>query len=228
MIATRMDTFERRMTPSLLKIGGRVKVEVHLADPPVVLHTSVRLCDSHVIELDAPVVQGKRMGVLPGTQITVTEVSPNGLLLVETDVIQVRTKPLPVWDLRIPGLEKIRHIQRRRADRYEVDLHLRWKKREDESWPAHSLLHMVNVSTFGAFVAMPVELETGEEIIIDLTSLILVGGNTSLQHRITPRCKVVRCTTGPMSCYGLTFENLDRVAVRYLDEAIRRLKSKRV
>ncbi len=217
-----------RKTSSLFRAGTRVKVEVQISDPPVVLYTSVRSCDNRIIELDAPIVKGKRVGVLPETRVTVTEISSSGLMLAETEVSMVRTRPLPVWVLNVPGLEGIRHIQRRREERYEVDLHLRWKKPSETGWPAHPLLHMVNVNTLGAYVAMPADLEVGEEIIIDLTPLIQVGGNTSITHRISPRCKVVRSATGPLPCYGVTFENLERLEKGFLTQGIRRLKSKMV
>jgi hypothetical protein len=228
IIPSRMTLLEKQSANSLFKIGGRVKVEVHIADPPIVLHTSVRNCDSREIELDAPVVQGKRVGVLPETQITLTQTSSSGLMLVDTSVIQVRPKPSPVWVLRAPGFDGIRLIQRRHEERYEVDLHLHWKKRDVTGWPEDLLLQMVNVNKQGAFVSIPVELEVGEEIIIDLTPLIRVGGNPSVTQRIAPRCKVVRHASGPNQCYGLTFENLDRIEKGFLSEGIRRLKGRKV
>ena len=210
----------------LLKPGTRVKVEVYISDTPVVLHTSVRSCDSQTIELDAPVVQGKKVGVPPDTKVTMTETSSGGLLLVETEVVQVRTKPIPVWELRVPSINAIRKIQRRIEERYEVDLHLRWKRRDDFGWPESALLHMINVNASGALVSAPVELQVGDEIIIDLTPLIRVGGDPNVGHRISPRCKIVRRTSKNGQCYGLTFENLDRMEKIHLSEAIRRLKSR--
>jgi len=228
IISAAMDTLQIRKTSTLLKPGTRIKVEVHVTEPPVVLHTFVRHCDNRIIELDAPSVQGKRMGVLPETRVTLKETSTSGLLLADTEVLEVRTKPLPVWVLRVPGLEDIRHIQRRREERYEADLHLRWKMRDETGWPEKPLLLLVNVNTYGAFVAVPADLEVGEEIIIDLTPLIQIGGNPHIKQRITPRCKVVRCAAGPVQRYGVTFENLERLEKRFLAEGIRRLKSQRV
>ena len=228
IIGAGMDTLKTRKPSTLLKPGTRIKIEVHVSEPPVVLYTSVRNCDNRIIELDVPVAHGKRMGVLPETQVTLTETSTSGLLLAETEVLEVKTRPLPVWVLRLPGLESIRHIQRRREERYEVDLHLRWKLRDETGWPEKPLLLLVNVNTYGAFVAVPAELEVGEEIIIDLTPLIQIGGNPHIKQRISPRCKVVRCVSGPVQRYGVTFENLERLEKRFLAEGIRRLKSQRV
>lgn len=225
-----MGTPEKRPTTELFKPGTRVKVEVHISDPPVMLHTSVRSCDIQMIELDAPVVKGTRLGVLPQTHVTVTETSPTGLILIDTNVLQVNTKPLPVWVLHMPGLEDIRHIQRRREVRYEVDLHLRWKRREETNWPDQQLLHMINVNTFGAFVAIQSDLEVGSEIVVDLTPLIQIGGNPLANYRITPRSKIIRRAKEQSmnQGYGVTFENLERLEKGFLLEGIRRLKSRMV
>jgi c-di-GMP-binding flagellar brake protein YcgR len=228
IIPNKMTLLEKQSANSLFKIGGRVKVEVHISDPPIVLHASVRNCDSREIVLDAPVVRGKRVGVLPETQITLTQTSSSGLMLVETRVIQVRPKPLPVWVLRAPGFDGIRLIQRRREERFEVDLHLHWKMRDVTGWPEDHLLQLVNVNTTGAFISVPAELEVGEEIIIDLTPLIRIGGNPSATQRIAPRCKLVRRASGPNQCYGVIFENLERMEKSFLNEGIRRLKGRKV
>lgn len=210
----------------LIKPGKRVKVEIHLGEPPVSLFTLVRMCDSQQIQLDAPTIKGKKAAVPAGTQVVLVESSREGLLIVESQVREVSTQPLPVWIIPIPGLEKIQRIQRRRNERFLVDLHVRWKKRDDREFrPDH--LHMIDINPQGAYAMIPENMEVGDEFYVDLTPLIQISGQP-ISQRISPLCKIVRKVMASGEGYGFTFSGMEREVKSLLNESIRRLKSKAV
>ncbi|MCG3195807.1 MAG: PilZ domain-containing protein [Candidatus Omnitrophica bacterium] len=211
----------------LVKPGSRVKVEVDIGDPKPIFHTVVRSCDPRAIELAAPTVNGKKVGVASGTKVTLIEVSSTGLLFIETLVEEVKSQPQALWLLKFPTLESIRRIQRRREARYEVDVHVRWKKSPDARDFEIDPLHVVNINTMGALVTTEKQLLIGEDILLDLSPLVQVGGTLTGQ-KVLARSKVVRQVGDSGRVFGVSFEALDRLQRSSLNEAIRRLKSRQV
>ncbi|KXK39703.1 MAG: hypothetical protein UZ16_OP3001000315 [Candidatus Hinthialibacteria bacterium OLB16] len=208
----------------LIKPGTRVKIEIRFGEQPIILYSLVRMCDAQRIEIDAPTVKGKRAAVPVETPIVLVESSREGLLIIESHVQEVLTRPLPVWLIPIPRLEMIRRIQRRREERYLVDLHLRWKRREDREY-RKDLMHIIDINSQGAFATLPESMELESEFFLDLTPLVQIGGR-SISQRVSPVCKVVRKASGPGEGYGITFTGMEREIKTLLNEAIRRLKSK--
>lgn len=211
----------------LVKPGSRVKVEVDIGDPRPIFHTVVRGCDPGVFELAAPTVNGKRVGVPTGTKVTVIEVSSSGLLFIETLVEEVKSQPQALWLLKSPTLESIRRIQRRREARYEVDIHVRWKACPEAKDFEVGLLHVVNINTMGALITSEKPLAIGEEILLDLSPLVQVGGTASGQ-KVLVRARIVRQVGEAGRVYGVLFEGLDRRERSGLNEAIRLLKGRQV
>jgi c-di-GMP-binding flagellar brake protein YcgR len=210
----------------LLQPGSRVRVEVYIKDPPLVFTSTVRSSGSDSFEISAPSIGGKRIGVPPDTRVTVIESSHSGLLILDTDVEGIHTKPETVWVIRIPDLEGIRRIQRRREPRYEIDLHVRWKTLEDKNFENEAPVHIININSNGALLIIEhPPLDVHDAIHIDLTPLIQVGGRLEGQKTITG-CKVVRIAREGGKVYGVTFDNLERMEKVHLMDAIRRLKSR--
>ena len=209
----------------LLKPGSRIKMEVYLRDPPVVFHSTVKNCDVKTIEIVAPIVNGKRVAVPPNTGVTLVETSPGGLLRLDTSVQDVKTKPQALWVVQTPGIEGIHKIQRRREQRFEVDLHVKWKKTMGTGSYEPTPLHLINVNSMGAMVSLDDNFELGDEIIIDLTPLIHVSGELTDQ-RIATKCKVVRMIGEGGTLVGVIFETLERMERVHLVDALRRLKSR--
>jgi c-di-GMP-binding flagellar brake protein YcgR len=209
----------------LINPGTKVKVEVYLTDPPVVFHTSVIRSDIKSIELAAPMVNGKRVGVPSGTRVMVLETSATGLLFIDTRVDEIRTKPQAAWVLPTPGLEGIRKIQRRHEPRYEVDLHLNWRRLSEPGSVETTPLHLVNVNSGGALLSIDKDLGVGEEIIIDLSPLIHVSGALT-DRKVSTRARIVRKVGEPSRVYGASFDSLERLEKVHLLEALRRLKSR--
>lgn len=206
----------------LLKIGGRVKAEVFLKDPPIVFYTTVRKCDNETIELSAPIAMGKRIGVVDGARVLVTEASSSGLLILDTSIVRMETEPDLCWVLRAPTIQNIRKIQRRREVRYLVDLHV--KSRTPKDAREETLLHLINVNTLGALIATETPLSLGEEVMLDLTPLVKVSGYL-IEQRFNVVGKVVREVGDQGRVYGIQFDKLDRVNKGRMIEALRRLKS---
>jgi len=208
----------------LLKPGNRVKVEVFVKDPPLVFNTSVHLCDDKTIQIAAPSYSGKKIGVAENTRVLVTEVSPEGLLVVDTCVERMTSKHHVLWILPVPGIEGIHRIQNRREPRYEVDLHLPWREVDSRDSGSFSLCHVVNINSLGALLSLDREFDVGEEFLVDLTNLVRVGGEIP-EKKVMARSKVARIAGQSGSVVGVTFENLGRKERKGLLDAIRRLKS---
>ncbi|MCA9410340.1 MAG: PilZ domain-containing protein [Candidatus Omnitrophica bacterium] len=206
----------------LFKVGGRVKTEIFLKDPPVVFHTTVKACDNDAIILTAPLVRGKRIGVADSTRVVVTEASATGLLIVDTSVIRMENEPNLAWVLKVPSLQNIRKIQRRREARYEVDLHVRWKSSKVTS--EDKLLHLINVNSLGALVSTDVPLEIDDQVVVDLTPLVKVSGKM-MDQKLNIVGHVVRRVGNQGSVYGVQFEPMERMNKGRLLEALRRLKT---
>jgi c-di-GMP-binding flagellar brake protein YcgR len=208
----------------LIAPGTKVRVEVYLADPPVVFNTLIRGCDLKTIEVAAPTVNGKKIGVPPETRVVLIETSDSGLLYLDTTVEQVKTSPSVQWVLRSPGFEGIRKIQRRREERFAVDLHIKWHMKDESAYEPTSL-HLININSYGALVSVDRDLAVGDDLIVDLTSLVHVSGQMT-DRRVTTRGRVVRKIGEVGTVYGITFETLERLERVHLLEAIRRLKSR--
>lgn len=209
----------------LLNPGSKVKVEVRLGETPLAFQSVVRSCDPKAIEILAPTVNGKKLAVPPGTNVSLTEVTSSGILYLESKVEEVRPSPTAVWVLRAPGLEAIRRVQRRREPRYMVDLHIRWRRRDSPGATVQNLLTLVNVNSMGALISLEDPLEVGEEMMLDLTPLVHVSGQM-VDQKIQVRVRVVRKVGTPSRYYGVTFESLERMEKVYLGEALRRLKTR--
>ena len=206
----------------LFKVGGRVKVEIFLKDPPVVFHTTVRECDNRHIGLAAPLKNGKRIGIVEETRVVVTESSSSGLLIVDTAVARMETEPSLTWILKVPGIQNIRKIQRRREARYEVDLHVKWKSSTYSG--EERLLHLINVNSLGALISSEHPFQIDDQIVIDLTPLMKVSGQR-IEQKMNMVGHVVRCVGTSGSVYGVQFEPMARLDKGRLLEALRRLKS---
>ena len=206
----------------LFKVGGRVKAEVFLKDPPVVFHTIVKECDNTFIGLSAPSARGKKIGVPEKTRVVVTEATPTGLLIVDTCVERMETEPSLTWLLRVPGLENIRKIQRRREARYEVDLHVKWKS---PHYPGDdNLLHLINVNSLGALISSDTPFEIGDPLSLDLTPLVKISGKM-IEQKLNVQGQIVRKVGTQGSVFGVQFEPIDRMDKGRLLEALRRLKT---
>ncbi|MCB9766689.1 MAG: PilZ domain-containing protein [Candidatus Omnitrophica bacterium] len=185
-------------------------------------HTTVKACDNDAIILTAPLVRGKRIGVADSTRVVVTEASATGLLIVDTSVIRMENEPNLAWVLKVPSLQNIRKIQRRREARYEVDLHVRWKSSKVTS--EDKLLHLINVNSLGALVSTDVPLEIDDQVVVDLTPLVKVSGKM-MDQKLNIVGHVVRRVGNQGSVYGVQFEPMERMNKGRLLEALRRLKT---
>ena len=208
----------------LLKPGNRVKVEVYLKDPPLVFNTHVYTCDEKAFSIFAPLFSGKKIGVPVDTRVLITEVSPSGLTVVDTHVQEVKPKPHVTWHLPIPEMARIHRIQNRREPRYELDLHLPWRDSETSVWKEGALCHVVNINSMGALISVDRQLEVGDEITMDLTNLLKVGGQT-FDKKVLAVSKVVRLAGESGTVAGVQFQNLGRRERSAMLDALRRLKS---
>ncbi len=206
----------------LFKVGSRVKTEIFLKDPPVVFHATVRDCDNKHIGLAAPIAKGKRIAIAEGTRVVVTEATSTGLLIIDTSVERMETEPTLTWVLKVPGLQNIRKIQRRREARYEVDLHVKWKSTR---FPGEEkLLHLINVNSLGSLVSTDIPFEIDDQVVIDLTPLVKVSGKM-IHQKLNIVGHVVRKVGTQGSVYGIQFEPMERMDKGRLLEALRRLKT---
>lgn len=209
----------------ILSPGARVKVEVFLKDPPLVFSSSVQACDDKAIELAAPSVNGKKIGVPDGTRVLLTEITQAGLMVVDTSVSSVKSKPHVAWVLPVPPISNIRKIQRRIESRYEVDLHLPWTPVEGGKTAQMPLVRVVNINSHGALISGSDPYTIGEEFNLDLTSLIWVSGQMTDQ-KIIVRAKVVRHVSEDGKLVGVQFQEVDRDVRASLLSSLKRLKSR--
>jgi hypothetical protein len=190
----------------------------------LVFNTHVCACDEKTFSILAPSFSGKKIGVPVDTKVLVTEISPSGLTVVDTHVREVRPKPHVTWDLPIPEMERIHRIQNRREPRYELDLHLLWRDSETSLWKEGDLCHVVNINSMGALISVERELEVGDEITLDLTNLLKVGGER-FDKKIQAVSTVVRLAGESGTVAGIRFGNLGRRERSAMLDALRRLKS---
>jgi c-di-GMP-binding flagellar brake protein YcgR len=209
----------------ILSHGARVKVEVFLKDPPLIFSSNVQKCDDKTIELAAPTVNGKKIGVPEETRVLLTEFTLEGLMVVDTHVIAVRSKPQVTWVLPVPPISNIRKIQRRIESRYEVDLHLPWIPLEGGSPGEMPLVRVVNINSHGALLTGTERYEVGDEFKLDLTSLIWVSGEMTGQ-KVILRAKVVRHASEDGKTVGVQFQEVERNVRTSLLSSLRRLKSR--
>lgn len=209
----------------IISPGARVKIEVFLKDPPLVFHSSVFACDDKNFEITAPTVNGKRIGVPDGTRVLITEITLEGLLVIDTIVSAVESKRHVAWILPIPPISNIRKIQRRIEPRYEVDLHLPWIPLEEDSPAQMQLVRVVNINSFGALIVGTAPYKVGDEFQLDLTSLVWVSGEMSGQ-KVVVRARVVRYASEDGKSVGIQFQEVDRNVRAHLLSALRRLKSR--
>lgn len=209
----------------ILSPGSRVKVEVFLKDPPIVFSSNVQTCDDKTIELAAPSVNGKKIGVPDETRVLLTEITLEGLMVVDTQVSSVKSKPQVIWVLPVPPISNIRKIQRRIESRYEVDLHLPWTPIDANNLSEGHLVRVVNINSHGALISGTKQYKIGEEFNLDLTSLIWVSGEMTGQ-KVIVRAKVVRYTGEDKMKVGVQFQDVGRNVRASLLSALRRLKSR--
>jgi c-di-GMP-binding flagellar brake protein YcgR len=209
----------------LINPGSRVKVEVFLRDPPFVFYSVVKTCDETALRINAPKLNGKRVTVPTNTKVTITESGPDGLVHLDSLVSDIDPEPPVLWVIPIPQLESIHKIQRRTEPRYEIDLHFPWRNVGASEMGGVMLCHVININSHGALVSLGQTFEIDDEIVLDLTPLIQVSGET-FEHKVTVKAKVVREAGKGTNTYGLLFENLGRREKSALLSAVRRLKSR--
>jgi c-di-GMP-binding flagellar brake protein YcgR len=175
------------------------------------------------VEVDAPTVGGKKVAVPPQTRVTLTDYTQSGLTLLETVVGEVKMNPSPVWIIPIPTMQGIRRIQRRIAERFEIDIKLRWRKKDLGGEHEQEPLHLLNISSTGAYIKVSSLLEIGDEIVMDLTPLIQLTGTVILQ-KIRPSGTIVRKGSDHGFFYGICFAQLERMDKVSLMEALRKIK----
>ena len=111
-------------------------------------------------------------------------------------------------------------LERLEAQR-EKDL----REAETGDWQEGVLCHVININSLGALVSVDRRLEVGDEVTVDLTNLLKVGGE-SFDRKVCVTSKVVRLAGESGMVAGLRFDNLGRRERSALMDALRRLKSR--